>query len=82
LAAGRAHHLDIDFGKALVEGLDDLLLDLGEIRGVEHQLALGLRGGNQFGRTELLRSCRCTPCQRKTGDAGDCGNVGEDPSSH
>ncbi|MEH2522391.1 hypothetical protein V1288_000300 [Bradyrhizobium sp. AZCC 2176] len=35
LAARRAHHLDLDLGETLVEGLDDLLLDLGEIRGVE-----------------------------------------------
>ena len=63
LAARRAHHLDLDLGKALVEGLDDLLFDLGEIRGVEDQLAFGLRRCNQFGRSELLRLRRCAPCQ-------------------
>ena len=31
LAARRAHHRDLDLGEALVELLDDLLLDLGEV---------------------------------------------------
>ncbi len=39
LAARRAHHLDLDLGKTLLELLDHLLFDLGEIRRVEYQLA-------------------------------------------
>ena len=71
LAARRAHHLDLDLGKALVEGLDDLLLDLGEIRGVVDQLAFLLGRGDQFGRAEFLR-LRGRAAQRdaETGDAG------------
>ena len=63
LAARRAHHLDLDLGKALVEGLDDLLFDLGEIRGVVDQLAFLLRRRDQFGRAELLRLRRRAPGQ-------------------
>ena len=49
LAARRAHHLDLDLGKAFVESLDHLLFDFGKIRGVVNQLALGLCRGDQFG---------------------------------
>jgi hypothetical protein len=49
LAAGRAHHLDLDLGEAFVERLDDLLLDFGEIRRVEYQLAFRLGRRDQFG---------------------------------
>ena len=48
LAAGRAHHLDLDLGEAFVEGLDDLLLDLGEIGRVVDQLAFRLGCGDQL----------------------------------
>ena len=59
LAAGRAHHLDLDLGKALVELLDDVLLDLGEVRRVEHELAFVLGRSDQLGRTEIIGgSCR------------------------
>ena len=54
LAARRADHLDLDLGKTLVEFLDHLLLDLGEIRRVEHQLAFGFRRGDQLGRAEIF----------------------------
>ena len=49
LAARRAHHLDLDLRKTLVERLDDLLLDLGEICGVVDQFAFRLRRRDQFG---------------------------------
>ncbi len=54
LAAGRAHHFDLDLGKTLLEFLDHALFDLGEIRGVEHQFAFLLRRRDQFGRAEFL----------------------------
>ena len=57
LAARRAHHLDLDLREALVEFLDDLLFDLGEIRGVIDELAFGFRRRDQFGRTEFLGTC-------------------------
>ena len=40
LAARRADHLDPDEGKPLAERVDDLLLHLGDVRGVEEELAL------------------------------------------
>ena len=70
LAAGRAHHLDPDEGKALVEGLDDLLLHLGEIGGVVDELAFLLGGLDQLGRAEILRLGRPS-AERSCGDA-DC----------
>ncbi|HEX3116994.1 MAG TPA: hypothetical protein VHQ48_16110 [Bradyrhizobium sp.] len=84
LAAGCAHHLDPDLGKALVELLDDLLFDFGEIRGVVDQLAFRFRRRDQFGRSEfLLRRCR-RRVQRhaETGDTGECNNPGNDFSVH
>ena len=72
LAAWRAHHLDLDLGKALVERLDDLLFDLGEVRRVIDQLAFRLGRRDQFGRAEFrLRHRRRTgERQAKAGDAG------------
>src|ERR1700741_1168912 len=57
LAAGRADHLDLDLGKALVEFPDDFLLDLGEVRGVETHLPLALGGRDQLRRAEILSAC-------------------------
>jgi hypothetical protein len=57
------------------------LLDLGEIRRVEHQFAFLLGRCDQFGRTELLRLRRCTPQEAEAGDAGQR-HFGEDPSVH
>src|SRR3954469_7963270 len=77
LAARRAYHLDPYLGKSLVELLDDLLLDLREVRRVVDQLAFRLCGGDQFGWTEFLlgqRSCAVQP-HDQTGDAGN----GDDP---
>ena len=54
LAAGRAHHLDLHERKALVEGLGDLLLDLGEIGRVVDDLAFLLGRLDQLGRAEVL----------------------------
>ena len=73
LAARRPHHLDLDLRKALVERLDDLLFDFGEIRGVVDQLAFRLRRRDQFGRAELLLRPRRCGIQRdgKSGEAGD-----------
>ena len=82
LAAGSAHHLDLDLGKALVELLDDDLFDLGEIRRVEHQFAFCLRGSNQFGRSEFLRLRGSGRCQPKAGYTGQRGSANEDPSIH
>src|SRR6187200_528652 len=50
--AGRAHHLDPHEREALVEGFDDLLLHLGEVRGVVDDLAFLLRGLDEFRRAE------------------------------
>ncbi len=52
LAARRPHHLDPHVGEALVEGVDDLLLHLGEVGGVEDKLAFFLRRLDQFRRSE------------------------------
>ncbi len=49
LAARRAHHLDLDLRKTLVELFYHFLLDLGEIRGVIDELTFGLRRRDQFG---------------------------------
>src|SRR5438552_17975001 len=59
LTPRRADHLDLDERKALVEGLDDLLLHLGEVGGIEDQRSFLLRRLDQFGRTEgILRLLR------------------------
>ena len=47
LPARRADHLDADEGKLLAEFVDDLLLHLGEGRGVEDELAFLARGLDQ-----------------------------------
>src|SRR6516162_769939 len=65
LAPWSAHHLNLDFGEALVEGLDHLLLDLREVRGVVDEPALLLGGGDQLGRTEILRDRRHCEHARK-----------------
>ena len=58
LAAGRAHHLDLDLREALVEGLDHLLLDLGEVGRVEDERPFFLGRLDQLGRSEVLRRGR------------------------
>ena len=81
LAARRAHHLDLDLRKTLVEFLDDHLFDLGEIRRVEHQLAFLLGRRDQFGRAEFLGPCRC--CAQRDAEprySGDCGDLADDQS--
>src|SRR6266851_5338092 len=84
LAARRAHHLNLDLGKALVERLDDLLFDLGEVRGVIDQLAFRFRRRDQFGRAEfLLGHSRCAAQgDAETGDAGHGDELGDDPGDH
>ena len=83
LAARRAHHLDLDLRKALVERLDDLLFHLGEVRGVVNQLAFGLGRGDQLGRAEfLLRHRGFRRRERKAGDAGYCDDPGNACSLH
>src|SRR5665213_953716 len=54
LAARRTHHLDLNLREALVEGVDDLLFNLGEVRSIVDELALLLRSRNQFWRTKFL----------------------------
>src|SRR6266478_9389148 len=75
LATRRTHHLNLDFRKTLVECLDHLLFDLGEIRRVVDQLAFPLGRCNQFGRTELLLRQRRRTVRRdaETGDSGHGG---------
>src|ERR1700756_753863 len=76
LAAGRADHLDLDLGKALVEFPDDFLLDLGVVRGVENQLALALGGPDQLRRAEILFGLHRQAAERKTeAYAGHCGQI-------
>ena len=84
LAARRPHHLDLDLREALVKRLDDLLFDLGEIRGVVDQLAFRFRCRDQFGRAELLLSPRRCGIQRdaETGEAGDRNDPGNDLCVH
>ena len=84
LAARRAYHLDPDLREALVERLDHLLFDLGEIRGVVDQLAFRFRRRDQFGRAEfLLRHGRCAAQgDAETGDAGHGNELGNDPGNH
>src|SRR5262249_41697552 len=65
LAARSAHHLHLDFGEALVEGLDPLLLALREVRGVVDEPAFLLGGGDELGRTEILRGRRHCKHARK-----------------
>ena len=48
LAARRAHHLDLHEREALVEGLDDFLLGLGEVGRVVDDLAFLLGGFDQL----------------------------------
>ena len=71
LAARRAHHLDLDLREALVEFLDDLLLDLGEIRGVVDQLAFLLGRRDQLGRTEFLLRQRQARARERDNEAGE-----------
>src|SRR5260370_4186110 len=78
LTARRAHHLDPDLRKALVELLDDLLFDFGEIRGVIDQFAFRLRRRDQFGRTEFLRPRRWRA--ERDAESGD-GGERDDPGS-
>src|SRR5213078_4784086 len=71
LSARRAHHLDRDEREALVERLDGLLFDLGEVCRVIDEAAFFLGGLDQFVAAEILRrnrsraergrrkSCRC-----------------------
>src|SRR3954469_8528879 len=60
LPTRRSHHLDTDEGEALVEGLDDLLLDLSEVRRVVDELTFLLRRLDQLGRPKgvLVRRAR------------------------
>ena len=55
LAAGGAHQLHLDERKALVEGLDGLLLDLREVGRVEDEPAFLACCLDQLGRAEMLR---------------------------
>src|SRR5215212_7218918 len=73
LAAGRAYHLDADERKLLAEFVDDLLLDLGEGRGIEDELAfLAGRVDETVGR--LVGRCGPrAPDDRERADA--CGSA-------
>jgi hypothetical protein len=71
LAARRTHHLDPHEGEALVEGLDDLLLNLGEVCGVEDELAFLSRRLDQLGRAEGILLRRCRECEARQCECAD-----------
>src|SRR3954454_3259636 len=71
LPTRRSHHLDTHEGEALVEGLDNLLLDLSEVRGVVDELTFFLRRLDHLGRPEgvLVRRARWEGQADESGEA-------------